>query len=58
MKWMVRFAALYLVTLIFMVAVGTLAGHAPQGGKAVQHELMDPVSHSDYEFHRSIAHVP
>ncbi len=61
-KWLVRITALYLVTLVIMFAVVAFTGGASTGSgtpshEQPSHEQMDPVSHGDYELHRSIGHI-
>ena len=58
MKWAARIAALYFVTLVFMFAIVALAGDDSVGHRTPSHVLMNPVSHSDYELHKSIGHLP
>jgi hypothetical protein len=56
MKWLMRFAILYLVSLVILFAVVAMAGGGSVG-PGDPHTRMNPVSHSDYELHRSIGHV-
>lgn len=56
-KGVVGIAALYLVTLVFMFAVVGFAGGDSTSPGTPSHEQMDPVSHSEYELHKSIGHV-
>jgi hypothetical protein len=57
MKWLVRLAALYLVSLIILFTVVAVAGGGSTGPGAPSHDQMNSVSHSDYELHKSIGHV-
>ena len=46
----------YRATLVLVVAI---VAFAPRGRLTSDpHARMDPVSHSDYELHRSIGHTP
>lgn len=58
MRWLVKIAAVYLVTLLILLTIITLESGSSTGRGAPVHERMDPVSHSDYELHKSIAHIP
>jgi len=57
MKRLVKGAVLSLVALVIVLAVVAFAG-ASTGVGTGPHDRMDPVSHSDYELHKSIGHVP
>lgn len=57
MKWVVRIAVLYLVVLAMMFTFVALTGSNSTGPGAPSHAQMNPVSHSDYELHKSIGHV-
>jgi hypothetical protein len=57
MRWVLRLVVLYGVAFLMflIVAIGTSTSSGPgQPG----HDQMNPVSHSDYELHKSIGHVP
>ena len=56
MRWIVRLLVLYLVALVLVVVVAVSVGSTTGNGRPV-HSRMNPVSHSDYELHRSIGHV-
>ena len=57
MRWLVRIAALSLVALVILFAVVAVAGGRSHGPGAPAHDQMNPVSHSDYELHKSIGHI-
>jgi hypothetical protein len=56
-EWAARLVILYGVALliVLVVAIGT---SSTSGVVQPGHDQMNPVSHSDYELHRSIGHVP
>ncbi len=56
MKWVLRLVVLHGVGLliVLVVAIGTSTTSGGQPG----HDQMNPVSHSDYELHKSIGHGP
>ena len=57
MRWVLRLVVLYgvafLIFLVVAIGTSTSSGHGQPG-----HDQMNPVSHSDYELHKSIGHVP
>ena len=57
MRWMVRLLVLYAVAVVAVVVVAVSMRSTTGAGRPV-HSRMDPVSHSDYELHRSIGHTP
>lgn len=56
MRWIVRLLVLYAVVLF--VGVLAVAATSTTGASQTVHSRMDPVSHNDYELHKSIGHVP
>jgi hypothetical protein len=57
MRWIVRLLVLYVVVLVVVAVVAVTMTSTTAAGQPV-HAQMDPVSHSDYELHRSIGHIP
>ena len=57
MRWAVRLAILYLVSFIILFAIVGFATGGSIGPGGSVHDQMNPVSHSDYELHKSIGHV-
>ena len=57
MRWMVRLLVLYAAAVVIVVVVAVSMTPTTGVGQPV-HTRMDPVSHSDYELHRSIGHIP
>ena len=57
MRWIVRLLVLYVVALVLVVIVA-VSVTSTTGAGWLAHSRMDPVSHSDYELHRSIGHAP
>ena len=56
MKWVVRFFVLYGVALLITLGVA-IGASSSNGSGTPGHDRMVPVSHSDYELHKSIGHV-
>ena len=56
MRWIVRLLVLY--AAVFVIVAVVVASVPTDGTSQPAHPRTDLVSHSDYELHRSIAHVP
>jgi hypothetical protein len=57
MRWIVKLLVLYTVAIVLVGVVAVTATSTTGAGQPV-HSQMDPVSHNDYELHKSIGHVP
>ena len=57
MRWIVRLLVLYAVAVVVVAVVAVTMTSTTGAGQPV-HAPMDPVSHSDYELHKLIGHVP
>lgn len=57
MKRVVTFLVVYAVTLLVLIVVVVGISWTSGVGQP-RHGRMDPVSHNDYELHRSIGRVP
>lgn len=58
MRWIMRLLVLYAVALAVVGLVAIVGMTSTPGTGQSAHSQVNPVSHSDYELHRSIGHVP
>jgi hypothetical protein len=56
-RWIAKFLVLYAVAVVLVGVVAVTMTSTTGAGQPV-HSQMDPVSHNDYELHKSIGHIP